>query len=132
MNNDDSSENQNRQGVSLSTIQEFQVISNSYTAEFGRSAGAVVLVQTKSGTNAVHGDLYECISEQSAQREGVLLIAARPRPIGRGISTAGRSASRFSRDRLFAFLSARSHQARRRIAVHARPVPGLGACRAAV
>ena len=57
VNNDDSSENQNRQGVSLSTIKEFQVISNSYTAEFGRGYGAVVLVQTKSGTNQVHGEV---------------------------------------------------------------------------
>jgi outer membrane receptor protein involved in Fe transport len=58
VNNDDSSENQNRQGVALSTIKEFQVISNSYSAEFGRGYGAVVLVQTKSGTNALHGDVY--------------------------------------------------------------------------
>jgi hypothetical protein len=58
VNNDDSSENQNRQGASLSTIKEFQVITNNYTAEFGRGYGAVVLVQTKSGTNKLHGDLY--------------------------------------------------------------------------
>src|SRR5688572_18021325 len=58
VNNDDSSENQNRQGVSLSTIKEFQVISNTYSAEFGRGYGAVVLVQTKSGTNQLHGDVY--------------------------------------------------------------------------
>lgn len=58
VNNDDSSENQNRQGASLSTIKEFQVITNNYTAEFGRGYGAVVLVQTKSGTNRLHGDAY--------------------------------------------------------------------------
>lgn len=58
VNNDDSSENQNRQGASLSTIKEFQVITNNYSAEFGRGFGAVVLVQTKSGTNDLHGDVY--------------------------------------------------------------------------
>ncbi len=58
VNNDDSSENQNRQGASLSTIKEFQVITNNFTAEFGRGYGAVVLVQTKSGTNNIHGDAY--------------------------------------------------------------------------
>jgi hypothetical protein len=58
VNNDDSSENQNRQGVALSTIQEFQVLKNGYSAEFGRGDGAVVLVQTKSGTNRVRGDAY--------------------------------------------------------------------------
>lgn len=58
VNNDDSSENQNRQGAALSTIKEFQVISNNFAAEFGRGYGAVVLVQTKSGTNRFHGDVY--------------------------------------------------------------------------
>ena len=58
VNNDDSSENQNRQGVPLATIQSFQVLSNAYSAEFGRGYGAVVLVQTKSGTNDVQGELY--------------------------------------------------------------------------
>ena len=57
VNNDDSSENQNRQGASLSTIKEFQVITNP-SAEFGRGYGAVVLVQTQSGTNKLHGDVY--------------------------------------------------------------------------
>ena len=58
VNNDDSSENQNRQGAAISTIKEFQVITNNFTAEFGRGYGAVVLVQTKSGTNNFHGDVY--------------------------------------------------------------------------
>lgn len=58
VNNDDSSENQNRQNVNISSIKEFQVLRNSFSAEFGRGAGAVVLVQTKSGTNAFHGDAY--------------------------------------------------------------------------
>ncbi|HYS52154.1 MAG TPA: carboxypeptidase regulatory-like domain-containing protein [Thermoanaerobaculia bacterium] len=59
VNNDDSSENQHRQGVTLSTIKSFQIISNNYSAEFGRGYGAVVLVQTKSGTNNIDGDAYE-------------------------------------------------------------------------
>jgi hypothetical protein len=58
VNNDDSSENQHRQGVSLATIKEFQVITNNFTAEFGRGYGAVVLVQTLSGTNQIHGSAY--------------------------------------------------------------------------
>ncbi|MFN0171414.1 MAG: carboxypeptidase regulatory-like domain-containing protein [Bryobacteraceae bacterium] len=56
--NDDNSENQNRQGVNISTVKEFQVLTNNFTAEFGRGAGAVVLVQTKSGTNHFHGEGY--------------------------------------------------------------------------
>lgn len=58
VNNDDSSENQHRQGVALATVKSFQVLSNSFSSEFGRGYGAVVLVQTKSGTNDVAGELY--------------------------------------------------------------------------
>lgn len=59
VNNDDSSENQNRQGAAIATVKEFQVITNTYSAEFGRGYGAVVLVQTKSGTNLVRGEGYD-------------------------------------------------------------------------
>ena len=41
------------------TIQEFRILTNNYTAEYGRAGGSVVTVVTKSGTNAVNGTLYE-------------------------------------------------------------------------
>jgi len=40
------------------TIQEFRVMSPTYDAEFGRTAGAQVNVITRSGGNALHGDIY--------------------------------------------------------------------------
>ncbi len=58
VNNDDSSENQNRQNVNVSTIAEVQVLTNSFSAEFGRGYGAVMLVQTKQGTNKYHGEAF--------------------------------------------------------------------------
>jgi hypothetical protein len=41
------------------SIQEFRVLTNTFDAEYGRNSGSVVNVVTKSGTNAVHGNLYE-------------------------------------------------------------------------
>src|SRR5260221_2352018 len=41
------------------SIEEFRVISNSFDAEYGRNSGAVVNVVTKSGTNDLHGSIYE-------------------------------------------------------------------------
>jgi hypothetical protein len=41
--------------ISLDAIGEFQVVASGATAEFGRTAGGVVNVITKSGTNDVHG-----------------------------------------------------------------------------
>ncbi len=40
-------------------VQEFRVVTNSFSAEFGRYSGGVVEVITKSGTNAFHGSLFE-------------------------------------------------------------------------
>jgi hypothetical protein len=39
-------------------IEQFKVQTNSFSAEFGRSAGAVVNVSIKSGTNAIHGSSW--------------------------------------------------------------------------
>ena len=41
------------------SIQEFRILTNMYGAEFGRAGGAIVTVVTKSGTNSIHGSVYE-------------------------------------------------------------------------
>ncbi|HJZ77373.1 MAG TPA: carboxypeptidase regulatory-like domain-containing protein [Vicinamibacterales bacterium] len=43
----------------IEAVQEFQVLTNQYDAEFGRTAGAVVNVVTKQGTNSFHGSLFD-------------------------------------------------------------------------
>ena len=40
-------------------LQEFSVVSSSFDAEYGRSAGSLVSAVTKSGTNAYHGSAYD-------------------------------------------------------------------------
>jgi hypothetical protein len=44
---------------SVDSVQEFKVATSAYNAEFGSSAGAVVSIDTKAGTNQYHGDAYE-------------------------------------------------------------------------
>src|SRR5467141_3779342 len=44
---------------SIDAIQEFKVLSYNYSAEYGTRAGPTVLVTTKSGTNKLHGSLFE-------------------------------------------------------------------------
>src|SRR5258708_396805 len=45
--------------ITLEAVREFQVVASGANAEFGRTAGGVVNVITKSGTNAVHGSVFE-------------------------------------------------------------------------
>ena len=44
---------------SQDAVQEFQVNTNDYPAEIGRAGGGVINVVTKSGTNSVHGSVFE-------------------------------------------------------------------------
>ncbi|HLK17709.1 MAG TPA: TonB-dependent receptor [Bryobacteraceae bacterium] len=46
-------------GPSVEAIGEMQILTNGYNAEYGRAAGGVVNVNLKSGTNQIHGALFE-------------------------------------------------------------------------
>jgi outer membrane receptor protein involved in Fe transport len=56
------SEERGRTRISYSTseasIQEFQINTSNYSAEYGRAAGGVVNAVTKSGTNQIHGQAF--------------------------------------------------------------------------
>lgn len=43
----------------VETVQEVKIMSNGYSAEYGGSAGGVIIATTKSGTNEFHGALFE-------------------------------------------------------------------------
>lgn len=43
----------------VDSVQEFKITTSAYAAEFGRAAGGVVSIQTKSGGNSFHGDAFE-------------------------------------------------------------------------
>jgi hypothetical protein len=65
--NTDNSVNASRSTVSQEAVQEFQVVTNSFAPEFGRTAGGVVNVVTKSGTNDVRGNVFGFIRHKSIQ-----------------------------------------------------------------
>ena len=45
--------------ISQDAVQEFQVLSDGYSAEFGRAMGGIINTVTRSGSNAYHGTGYE-------------------------------------------------------------------------
>jgi Carboxypeptidase regulatory-like domain len=60
-NNEDLMSNVNLPFPFPDALQEFSVQTNSFDAQYGNNAGAVVNVVTKSGTNEWHGDLFEFV-----------------------------------------------------------------------
>src|SRR4029079_9305703 len=49
----------------IEAIQEFQVITTQFDAEFGRTSGAVVNAVTKAGTNSLHGSTFGFFQDSS-------------------------------------------------------------------
>ncbi len=57
---------------STDAVQEFQVNSNSYSAELGRAGGAVINVVTKSGTNDFHGTIFEYYRDKALNANNLI------------------------------------------------------------
>ena len=45
--------------LGIDAVREFNVLTETYSAEYGKRAGAQVTVVTQSGTNQLHGSLFE-------------------------------------------------------------------------
>ena len=101
--NTDNSVNASRSTVSQEAVQEFQVVTNSFAPEFGRSAGGVVNVVTKSGTNDLHGNIFGFLRHRSFQARNAFAPIEDP-PFTRtqyGFTIGGP----FDRDRTFFFFA---------------------------
>src|SRR5450432_3390356 len=44
---------------SVDAVEEFKVATSDYSAQYGRASGGSISIQTKSGSNGIHGSLYE-------------------------------------------------------------------------
>ena len=62
------------------SIQEFRVLTNTFDAEYGRNSGSVVNVVTKSGTNDMHGSLYEFFRNKVLNANNYCLTSAEGLP----------------------------------------------------
>jgi hypothetical protein len=63
----DNSTNGVRSTLSQEAVQEFQIITNNYAAEYGRAGGGVVNIISRSGSNAFHGDVFGFLRNRNFQ-----------------------------------------------------------------
>jgi len=84
------------------TIEEFRVLTNNFDAEFGRNSGSIVNVVTKSGTNNLHGDVYEFFRNKVLNARGFFDIS---KPDFKQNQFGGTLGGPIRKDRTFFFAS---------------------------
>src|SRR4051812_25776290 len=62
----------------VDAMQEFKVISNNYSAEYGHSTGGVVTMSTRAGSNAYHGTLFESLQNDALNARNFFATAKPP------------------------------------------------------
>jgi hypothetical protein len=99
----DASVNGIRSTVSQEAVQEFQIITNSYNAEYGRASGGVVNIITRSGTNALHGNLFGYLRHRSIQADNPFTTV--PDPAYTRVQAGATLGGPIKKDKTFFFFS---------------------------
>jgi outer membrane receptor protein involved in Fe transport len=84
-------------------IEEFKILTNAFGAEYGRNAGSVVNVVTKSGTNNLSGALWEFNRDDALQARNFFAPPDQPKPVLRQNQFGGSVGGPVVRNRLFGF-----------------------------
>jgi Carboxypeptidase regulatory-like domain len=121
--NTDNSVNASRSTVSQEAVQEFQVVTNSFAAEFGRSSGGVVNVVTKSGGNDWHGNIFGFLRHKSFQARNP--FAPVDKPAFTRAQYGGTLGGSLLRDRTFIFASFEQRQRHESGFFTSNPAAGL-------
>ena len=90
--------------LGVDAIQEFSVLTGSFSAEYGRAAGGVVNAISKSGTNTFHGDAYEFLRNSSLDSNDFFTVGAgKPKPPFRRNQFGGSAGGPIIKDKTFIF-----------------------------
>ncbi len=94
-----------RMGIALDTIQEFQVLANSYDAEHGRASGGIVNVLTRSGMNTPNGNLFLALSDDAFNARSPYANRQVPEPPYRLTMFGGNAGGALTRDKWHYFVA---------------------------
>jgi hypothetical protein len=89
--------------VSADAVEEFQVVSTNFSAEYGRAMGGVVNTVTKSGTNEIHGSAFYFLRSTGFDAHDPFASFV---PTEHRIQTGGTVGGAIIKNKLFYFLSA--------------------------
>lgn len=109
----------------LDAIDEMHVQTNDYTADVGRSPGAVVDVITKSGTNEFHGDVFEFIRNDVTNSTSYSFGATLPKSKLRWNQFGGSLGGPIKKNKVFFFGGYEGYRLRETTAPVVNTVPTL-------
>ena len=66
--------------VVLDNIEEYQVLANQYSSEYGGGAGAIINMVTRGGTNDIRGRVYSYFRDETLNERGLFLPDGQPKP----------------------------------------------------
>ncbi len=89
--------------LGVETVQEFQVLTNAYSAEFGRSSGGIINAITRSGANQFHGTLFEYLRNSALDAKNYFDPASSPIPPFKRNQFGGTLGGPIRRDKTFFF-----------------------------
>ncbi len=91
--------------LGVEAVLEFQVLTNSFSAEFGRSAGGVVHAVTRSGENAIHGAAFEFLRNSRLDAKNFFDPGDQPTPAFKRNQYGGTVGGPIRRNRTFFFFA---------------------------
>jgi len=70
--------------LGVETIREFRVVTNSFSADYGRAMGGIINIATKSGSNELHGSAFEFFRNSSMDAPNYFDVGDPPRELPAG------------------------------------------------
>ncbi len=89
--------------LGVDAVLEFQVLTNAYSAEFGRSSGGVINAVTRSGSNQLHGSLFEFLRNSKLDAKNFFDPASHPIPAFKRNQFGATAGGPLRRDKTFFF-----------------------------
>ena len=100
--------------LTVDSTQEFKVLTNAMSAEFGRSGGGIISVISRSGSNEFHGSLFNYLRNDTLNANELFANAAgRERPLVKVNQFGGTLGGPIRRDRTFFFANYEGFRERR-------------------
>ena len=91
--------------VVLDNIEEYQVLANQYSSEYGGGAGAIINMVTRGGTNDFHGRAYSYFRDETLNARGKFLPDGQPKPPERTLQAGFGVGGPIVRDRAHFFFT---------------------------